>query len=65
MARVRLGKNITIGGKLGFKGERLLQIALEFECCRTIAKRAGATLREVQTATLGAAGTDCIRKSGA
>ncbi len=36
--------------KLGFKGERLLQIAPEFESCRAIAERAGVPLREVQLA---------------
>ena len=36
--------------KLGFKGERLLQIAPEFESCRVIAERAGVPLREVQLA---------------
>ena len=36
--------------KLGFKGERLLQIAPEFESCRAIAERAGVPLREVQIA---------------
>ena len=41
--------------KLGFKGERLLQIAPEFESCRVIAERAGVLLREVQFAALEAA----------
>jgi uncharacterized protein (DUF111 family) len=41
--------------KLGFKGERLLQIAPEFESCRAVAKRTGITLREVHTAALEAA----------
>jgi len=41
--------------KLGFKGERLLQIAPEFESCCAIAERTGITLREVQLAALEAA----------
>ncbi len=41
--------------KLGFKGERLLQIAPEFESCRALAERVGAPLREVQLAALEAA----------
>ncbi|GDX11128.1 hypothetical protein LBMAG57_29000 [Verrucomicrobiota bacterium] len=41
--------------KLGFKGERLLQIAPEFESCRAIAERAGVPLREIHSAALGAA----------
>ena len=41
--------------KLGFKGERLLQIAPEFESCRAVAERAGVPLREVQIAASDAA----------
>ena len=41
--------------KLGFKDERLLQIAPEFESCRAIAERAGVPLREVQSAATEAA----------
>ena len=41
--------------KLGYKGERLLQIAPEFESCRAIAERAGVPLREVHLAALEAA----------
>ena len=43
--------------KLGFKGERLLQIAPEFESCRAAAERAGVPLREVHLAALEAART--------
>ena len=43
--------------KLGFKGDRLLQIAPEFESCRAAAERAGAPLREVHLAALEAART--------
>ena len=43
--------------KLGFKGERLLQIAPEFESCRAIAERAGVPLREIHSAALEAART--------
>jgi len=38
--------------KLGYKGERLLQIAPEFESCRAVAERAGVPLREVQIAAM-------------
>ena len=41
--------------KLGFKGERLLQIAPEFESCRAAAERTGVPLREVHLAALEAA----------
>jgi uncharacterized protein (DUF111 family) len=41
--------------KLGFKGERLLQIAPEFESCRAAAERTGAILREVHATALEAA----------
>ena len=41
--------------KLGFKGERLLQIAPEFECCRVISERSAVPLREVQFAATEAA----------
>jgi uncharacterized protein (DUF111 family) len=41
--------------KLGFKGERLLQVAPEFESCRAASGRAGVTLREVHAAALEAA----------
>ena len=41
--------------KLGFKGDRLLQIAPEFESCRAVAERAGVPLREVQLAAMEAA----------
>ena len=41
--------------KLGYKGERLLQVAPEFESCRAVAERAGVTLREVQSAAAEAA----------
>jgi uncharacterized protein (DUF111 family) len=43
--------------KLGFKGERLLQIAPEFESCHAVAERAGVTLREVHSTAIGAART--------
>jgi len=41
--------------KLGFKGDRLLQIAPEFESCHAVAERAGVTLREVHLAAMEAA----------
>ena len=41
--------------KLGFKDEHLLQIAPEFESCRTVAKHGGVTFREVHAAALEAA----------
>ena len=50
--------------KLGFKGERLLQIAPEFESCRAVAERSGVTLREVHAAALEAARAAFIPKSG-
>jgi uncharacterized protein (DUF111 family) len=48
--------------KLGFKGERLLQIAPEFESCRAAAERSGMTLREVHAAALEAARAAFIPK---
>lgn len=48
--------------KLGFKGERLLQIAPEFESCRAIAERAGVPLREVHSAALEAARIEFVRQ---
>lgn len=48
--------------KLGFKDDRLLQIAPEFESCRTAAERTGVTLREVQLATMEAAWAALARK---
>lgn len=50
--------------KLGFKGERLLQIAPEFESCRAIAERAGVPLREIHSAALDAARAAFTPKSG-
>ena len=50
--KTRLGE-VTV--KLGFKGERLLQIAPEFESCRAIAEHTGVPLREVHLAALEAA----------
>ena len=41
--------------KLGFKGDRLLQIAPEFASCHAVAERAGVTLREVHLTALEAA----------
>ena len=41
--------------KLGFHGERLLQIAPEFESCREVAGRTGVTLREIHFAAIEAA----------
>ena len=41
--------------KLGYKGDRLLQIAPEFESCHAVAERSGITLREAHTAALEAA----------
>ena len=38
--------------KLGFKGDRLLQIAPEFESCRAVAEQAGIPLREVHLVAL-------------
>ena len=43
--------------KLGYKDERLLQIAPEFESCRAVAERNRITLREVHAAALEAART--------
>ena len=51
--------------KLGFKGERLLQIAPEFESCRAVAERSGITLREIHSAALEAARAAFARESGA
>ena len=48
--------------KLGFKGERLLQIAPEFESCRAVAERAGVALREVHVAALEAARAEFLGK---
>ncbi len=48
--------------KLGFKGDRLLQIAPEFAICHAIAERAGVTLREVHLAALEAARLASARK---
>jgi uncharacterized protein (DUF111 family) len=50
--------------KLGFKGERLLQIAPEFESCRALAERTGVTLREVQVAALSTARAALGESSG-
>jgi len=50
--------------KLGFKDDRLLQIAPEYESCRAIAERAGVTLREVQAAALAAARAAFAPKPG-
>ena len=36
--------------KLGYKGERLLQIAPEFESCRAAAERTGVPLRQIHAA---------------
>ena len=47
--------------KLGFKGDRLLQIAPEYESCRAAAERARVTLREVHAAALEAARTAFTR----
>ncbi len=43
--------------KLGFKGDRLLQIAPEFASCHAVAERAGVPLRAVHSAALEAART--------
>ena len=53
-----------IAVKLGYKGDRLLQTAPEFESCRAAADRAGVTLREVHAAALEAARAAFIPKSG-
>ena len=50
--------------KLGFKGERLLQIAPEFESCRAIAEHAGVPLREIHSAALEAARAAFLHGSG-
>ena len=49
--------------KLGFKGERLLQIAPEFESCRAAAERAGVALREVHAVAVEAARAAFLGKS--
>ena len=41
--------------KIGLKGERVVQIAPEFESCLSAAERAGVPLREVQAAAIEAA----------
>jgi len=41
--------------KLGLKGDRILQIAPEFESCRAVADKAGVTIREVHLAATEAA----------
>lgn len=41
--------------KLGLKGDRVVQIAPEFESCRAVAVKAGVPLREVHAAALDAA----------
>ena len=51
--------------KLGFKGDRLLQIAPEFESCRAVAECTGITLREIHAASLEAARAAFAPKSGA
>ncbi len=51
--------------KLGYKGDRLLQIAPEFESCRAVAERSGITLREIHSAALEAARAAFLRESGA
>ena len=48
--------------KLGFKGERLRQIAPEFESCRAVAEHAGVPLREVHIVALEAARTAFLGK---
>ena len=50
--RTRHGE-VTV--KLGFNGERLLQIAPEFESCRALAEQVGITLREIHFAAIEAA----------
>jgi uncharacterized protein (DUF111 family) len=50
--------------KLGFKDDRLLQIAPEYESCRAVAERSGVTLREVQAAALEAARAAIAPKPG-
>jgi len=41
--------------KLGLKGDRVLQIAPEFQSCRAVAEKAGVSLREVHHAAIEAA----------
>jgi len=50
--RTRFGE---VSVKLGLKGDRVVQIAPEFESCRTIGEKAGVSLREVHAAALHAA----------
>ena len=50
--RTRHGEIIV---KIGLKGERVVQIAPEFESCLAAAERAGVPLREVQAAAIEAA----------
>jgi uncharacterized protein (DUF111 family) len=50
--------------KLGFKEDRLFQIAPEYESCRALAERSGVTLREVQAAALEAARAAFVPKPG-
>ena len=57
--------NGEVSVKLGCKGERLLQIAPEFESCRAVAERAGVPLREVHLAALEAARAAFAPKPGA
>lgn len=47
--------------KLGLKGDRVLQIAPEFESCRAVAERAGVPVREVQAAGAEAARRQFVR----
>jgi uncharacterized protein (DUF111 family) len=42
--------NVTV--KIGLKGDRVLQIAPEFESCRALMEKSGASLREIYTAAL-------------
>jgi hypothetical protein len=49
--------------KLGLKGDRVLQLAPEFESCRAVAEQAGVPLREVQLAA-GEAATAAFRPRG-
>jgi hypothetical protein len=50
--RTKFG-DVTV--KLGLKGERLIQIAPEFESCAAVASHSGVTIREVQAAAVEAA----------